>query len=262
MQHPPLPTATAFTPLRQNGKQAAQPLRDEGQATIIGKVLGEAEQMPSTFYHRRGKRLLDLAIALPVATAVAPVMAVVAVATAATIGRPLLFRQTRPGLGGRPFDIAKFRTMSNARDASGALLPDEQRLTSIGRLVRGLSIDELPQLWNVLRGDMSLVGPRPLLVRYLDRYTPEQARRHEVPPGITGWTQVNGRNALSWEQKFDLDVWYVDHSGLALDLKILALTAFKVLRRDGVAATDHATMPEFMGTAATGLATDSASPLP
>jgi len=237
-------------------------LRDELQATIIGTALGVVPHMPSTFYQRRGKRLLDLAIALPVAAAAAPVVAVVAVATAATIGRPLLFRQTRPGLGGRPFDIAKFRTMTNERDASGALLPDEQRLTSVGRMVRGLSLDELPQLWNVLRGDMSLVGPRPLLVRYLDRYTPEQARRHEVPPGITGWSQVNGRNALSWEQKFALDVWYVDRAGLALDLKILALTANKVLRRDGVAAAGHATMPEFMGSAPANLATDSPPTLP
>jgi len=237
-------------------------LRDELQATIIGPALGVLPHMPSTFYQRRGKRLLDLAIALPVAAAAAPVVAVVAVATAATIGRPVLFRQTRPGLGGSPFDIAKFRTMTNERDASGALLPDEQRLTSVGRLVRGLSLDELPQLWNVLRGDMSLVGPRPLLVRYLDRYTPEQARRHEVPPGITGWSQVNGRNALSWEQKFALDVWYVDHAGLALDLKILAFTAIKVLRRDGVAAAGHATMPEFMGNAPSNLATDSTPTLP
>lgn len=237
-------------------------MRDELQATIIGTALGVVPHMPSTFYQRRGKRLLDLAIALPVAAAAAPVVAVVAVATAATIGRPLLFRQTRPGLGGRPFDIAKFRTMTNERDASGALLPDEQRLTSVGRMVRGLSLDELPQLWNVLRGDMSLVGPRPLLVRYLDRYTPEQARRHEVPPGITGWSQVNGRNALSWEQKFALDVWYVDRAGLALDLKILALTANKVLRRDGVAAAGHATMPEFMGSAPANLATDSPPTLP
>ena len=237
-------------------------MRDEVQATIIGTALGVVPPMPSTFYQRRGKRLLDLAIALPVAVAASPVVAVVAIATAASIGRPVLFRQTRPGLGGRPFDIAKFRTMTNERDAFGALLPDEQRLTTVGRLVRGLSLDELPQLWNVLRGDMSLVGPRPLLVRYLDRYTPEQARRHEVPPGITGWTQVNGRNALSWEQKFAFDGWYVDHFGLALDLKILALTAVKVVRRDDVAATGHATMPEFMGSAVADLPIDSPPNLP
>jgi lipopolysaccharide/colanic/teichoic acid biosynthesis glycosyltransferase len=203
--------------------------------------------MPSTFYQRRGKRLLDLAIALPVAAATAPVVAVVAVATAATVGRPVLFRQTRPGLGGRPFDIAKFRTMTNERDASGALLPDEERLTSVGRMVRGLSLDELPQLWNVLRGDMSLVGPRPLLVRYLDRYTPEQARRHDVKPGITGWAQVNGRTALSWEQKFALDVWYVDHVDLLVDLAILARTARKLVERSDISARGHATMPEFLG---------------
>ena len=237
-------------------------MRDEVQATIIANALGVVPHMPSTFYQRRGKRLLDLAVALPVAVAASPVVAVVAVATAVSIGRPVLFRQTRPGLGGRPFDIAKFRTMTNERDAFGALLPDEQRLTTVGRLVRGLSLDELPQLWNVLRGDMSLVGPRPLLVRYLDRYTPEQARRHEVPPGITGWTQVNGRNALSWEQKFAFDGWYVDHFGLALDLKILALTAVKVVRRDDVAATGHATMPEFMGSAVADLPIDSPPNLP
>lgn len=237
-------------------------MREEVQAAIIRQAFGDAEQMPSTFYHRRGKRLLDLAIALPVAAAAAPVVAVVAVATAVSVGRPILFRQTRPGLGGRPFEIAKFRTMSDERDDAGALLPDEDRLTCVGKVVRGLSLDELPQLWNVLRGDMSLVGPRPLLVRYLDRYTPEQARRHEVPPGITGWTQVNGRNALSWEQKFAFDGWYVDHFGLALDLKILALTAVKVVRRNGVAATGHATMPEFMGSAVADLPIDSPPTLP
>lgn len=204
--------------------------------------------MPSTLYHRRGKRLLDLAIALPVAAAAAPVVAVVAVATAVSVGRPILFRQTRPGLGGRPFEIAKFRTMTNERGPDGALLPDEARLTPVGKLVRGLSLDELPQLWNVLNGDMSLVGPRPLLMRYLDRYSPEQARRHEAPPGITGWSQVNGRNALSWEEKLAFDVWYVDHMSLGLDLQILARTALKVVRRDGVSAAGHATMPEFMGT--------------
>lgn len=213
--------------------------------------------MPSSFYQRRGKRILDLAIAVPVATVAAPVMCAVAVATALSVGRPVLFRQTRPGLGGRPFDIAKFRTMTDARDASGALLPDEKRLTRVGKLVRGLSLDELPQLWNVLNGDMSLVGPRPLLMRYLDRYSPEQARRHDAPPGITGWTQVQGRNALSWEQKFAFDVWYVDHMSLALDLRILALTARKVVQRDGVSAAGHATMPEFMGS---GVPTPSLAP--
>lgn len=218
--------------------------------------------MSSNFYQRRGKRLLDLAIALPVAVAAVPVAAVVALATAVSVGRPLLFLQTRPGLGGRPFEIAKFRTMSNERDAAGALLPDETRLTRVGKVVRGLSLDELPQLWNVLRGDMSLVGPRPLLVRYLDRYTPEQARRHDVPPGITGWTQVNGRNALSWEQKFALDIWYVDNVGLALDLKILARTALKVVRRDGVAATGHATMPDFLGSPAADRPPESPPTLP
>lgn len=157
----------------------------------------------------------------------------------------MLFRQMRPGLGGRPFTLFKFRTMRDTRGPNGELLDDRQRLTPLGRLLRALSIDELPQLWNVLRGEMSLVGPRPLLMEYLDRYTPEQARRHEVRPGITGWAQVNGRNALSWEEKFSLDVWYVENWGLMLDLRILARTLWHVLKRDRISSPGHATMPEF-----------------
>lgn len=169
-----------------------------------------------------------------------------------TMSRPILFRQLRPGLGGRPFVLYKFRTMTDERDAQGNLLPDEERLTRLGQWLRATSLDELPELWNVLKGEMSLVGPRPLLMEYLDRYTPEQARRHGVRPGITGWAQVNGRNALSWEEKFKLDVWYVDNWNLWLDLKILLITVVKVLRRKGISAEGHATMPEFRGSTADG----------
>ncbi|MGI6649748.1 MAG: sugar transferase [Bacillota bacterium] len=176
-----------------------------------------------------------------------PILAVVAVAIWMQIGRPIIFRQMRPGLNGQAFYMYKFRTMTDARDARGNLLPDEQRLTPIGKFLRKTSLDELPELINVLKGDMSLVGPRPLLMRYLDRYTPEQAKRHGVKPGITGWAQVNGRNALSWEEKFTLDVWYVDNCSLWLDLKILALTVIKVFKREGISAEGSATMPEFMG---------------
>jgi lipopolysaccharide/colanic/teichoic acid biosynthesis glycosyltransferase len=163
------------------------------------------------------------------------------------LGSPVLFRQVRPGLHGKPFRMVKFRTMTDERDANGALLPDAQRLTPIGRFLRASSLDELPELWNVLRGDMSLVGPRPLLMEYLPLYSPEQARRHEVRPGITGWAQVNGRNSISWADKFALDVWYVDHSSLWLDVRILWLTVRKVLARDGISAAGEATMQRFEG---------------
>ncbi len=163
------------------------------------------------------------------------------------LGSPILFTQVRPGLHGKPFRIVKFRTMTDARDASDTLLPDAQRLTRFGRFLRASSLDELPELWNVLRGDMSLVGPRPLLMEYLPLYSPEQARRHEVRPGITGWAQVNGRNAISWTDKFALDVWYVDHGSLWLDVRILWLTVRKVLVRDGISAAGEATMPRFEG---------------
>lgn len=193
---------------------------------------------------------MDLAIAVPVAAVSAPLVAGLAVAVAATMGRPVFFRQERPGRGGKPFFVIKMRSMRDAHDAAGKPLPDGARLTPLGTWMRRFSLDELPQLWNVLEGSMSLIGPRPLLMKYLDRYTPEQARRHDVKPGITGWAQVNGRNALTWEEKFAHDVWYVDHVSLALDLEILARTAWKVLRPDGISARGHATMPEFMGTAA------------
>jgi sugar transferase EpsL len=179
--------------------------------------------------------------------AVAPVLVPAVAAVRVALGRPAIFVQERPGLGGRPFKLVKLRTMSDARDAQGNLLPDEQRLTRLGRFLRATSIDELPQLWNVARGEMSLVGPRPLLMQYLDRYTPEQARRHLVRPGITGWAQVNGRNALSWEEKFALDVWYVDNWTLWLDARILAKTVIGVLERRGISNKNSATMPEFMG---------------
>lgn len=163
------------------------------------------------------------------------------------LGSPVLFRQVRPGLHGQPFTMVKFRTMTDERGQDGALLPDAQRMTPFGRFLRVSSLDELPELWNVLRGEMSLVGPRPLLMEYLPLYSPQQARRHEVRPGITGWAQVNGRNAISWQDKFVLDVWYVDHRSMWLDLKILWLTVRKVLLRDGISAAGEATMPKFEG---------------
>lgn len=163
-------------------------------------------------------------------------------------GRPVFFRQQRPGLGGGSFVLYKFRTMQDARDTEGNILPDEKRLTRLGRFLRNTSLDELPELWNVLKGDMSLVGPRPLLMEYLEHYTPEQFRRHEVKPGLTGWAQVNGRNALTWEEKFKLDVWYVDNWSFWLDVKILWLTFVKVVKREGISAEGHTTMPKFKGT--------------
>ncbi|MGV1045707.1 sugar transferase [Limnohabitans sp.] len=163
------------------------------------------------------------------------------------LGSPVLFRQVRPGLNGQPFTMVKFRTMTDARGSDGVLLPDAQRMTPFGRFLRASSLDELPELWNVWRGDMSLVGPRPLLMEYLSLYTPEQARRHEVRPGITGWAQVNGRNAISWPDKFALDVWYVDNQNLWLDIKILWMTVRKVLVRDGISAAGEATMSKFTG---------------
>jgi lipopolysaccharide/colanic/teichoic acid biosynthesis glycosyltransferase len=169
------------------------------------------------------------------------------------LGSPVLFRQVRPGWHGRPFTMVKFRTMTDERGPDGALLPDAQRLTPFGRFLRASSLDELPELWNVLRGEMSLVGPRPLLMEYLPLYSPEQARRHEVRPGITGWAQVNGRNAISWADKFALDVWYVDHRSLWLDVRILWRTVRKVLVRDGISAAGEATMPKFEGTQSLGL---------
>jgi lipopolysaccharide/colanic/teichoic acid biosynthesis glycosyltransferase len=193
------------------------------------------------------KRVVDVVGALIALVLFSVPLAVVALLVRLKLGAPIFFTQERAGFGGRTFRMIKFRSMTNERGPDGELLPDADRLPRFGRLLRSTSLDELPELFNVLKGDMSLVGPRPLLVRYLDRYTPEQARRHEVLPGLTGWAQINGRNALSWEDRFALDVWYVDHISLALDLKIIGKTFGKVLRRSGVSAEDHATMHEFMG---------------
>jgi lipopolysaccharide/colanic/teichoic acid biosynthesis glycosyltransferase len=195
----------------------------------------------------RLKRIMDLLITVPGILLVSPVMGALALIVRFALGRPVLFCQTRPGYRGEPFVVYKFRTMTEARDAAGNLLPDEERLTRLGRFMRSFSLDELPELINVVRGDMSLVGPRPLLMQYLERYTPEQARRHDVLPGMTGWAQVRGRNVLRWEDRFQLDVWYVDHWSLWLDIRILALTLWKVVTREGISQPGHATMEEFQG---------------
>ena len=193
------------------------------------------------------KRFLDIISSLTFLFLAAPILIVVALVVRVGLGSPVFFMQTRPGLHGRPFRMIKFRTMREAVDASGKPLADAERLTPLGRFLRSTSLDELPELWNVLRGDMSLVGPRPLLMEYLPLYTPEQARRHEMRPGITGWAQVNGRNALSWEEKFSLDIWYVDNWSLSLDMKILWLTVKTVFCKKGVSAAGHETMPRFTG---------------
>jgi len=200
-----------------------------------------------TLAARTAKRCLDLAAFVAAVPLLLPLGLCVAALVRWKIGRPVLFRQQRPGLDAELFEILKFRTMTDRRDAAGRLLSDAERLTPFGAWLRGTSLDELPEFINVLRGEMSLVGPRPLLVQYLDRYTPDQARRHEVKPGVTGWAQINGRNALTWEEKFELDLCYVDHHTLALDLRILMTTAWKVLRREGISARGKATMDEFMG---------------
>jgi len=193
------------------------------------------------------KRLIDVAAAAILLALSAPVLAAVLIAVRSRLGRPAIFRQVRPGYRGRPFPLYKVRTMRDALGPDGRPLPDAERLTRLGRFLRSTSLDELPQLWNVLRGDLSLVGPRPLLTHYLPLYTPDQARRHDVKPGVTGWAQVNGRNAIGWDEKFRLDLWYVDHWSRWLDLKILALTAVKVLKRSGVSRAGHATTEEFTG---------------
>jgi sugar transferase EpsL len=197
------------------------------------------------FYRRVGKRLFDLLLSVPAIIILSPLLSIVAIVLRFAVGRGVFYRQERAGMGGESIVLYKFRTMTDARDTDGNLLPDADRLTRIGVWLRDFSLDELPQLWNVIRGDISLVGPRPLLVRYLPRYTREQFRRHEVLPGITGWAQVNGRNTISWEQKFQLDIWYVDHLSFCLDLKIIMRTAARVLRPNNINAEGHATMPEF-----------------
>jgi sugar transferase EpsL len=198
-------------------------------------------------YGRIGKRWLDVGLALVLLLLLSPALAITALLVRITCGRRVLFRQVRPGLYGRPFTILKYRTMTDARDAGGRPLPDGARLTALGRWLRANSLDELPELINVLRGEMSLVGPRPLLMQYLERYTPEQLRRHEVRPGITGWAQVRGRNGLPWEQKFVLDLWYVDHVSLRTDLTILVQTIWKAARREGINQDGEATVQEFLG---------------
>lgn len=195
----------------------------------------------------RTKRTIDVALTVIALVLLAPLLVALAWRVRRELGSPVLFRQTRPGRHGRPFQLRKFRTMTDQRGADGQLLPDEQRLTPFGAWLRSTSLDELPELLNVLRGDMSLVGPRPLLMAYLPRYSPHQARRHEVRPGITGWAQVNGRNDLPWPDKLDLDVWYVDHRSLALDVRILLRTLWVMVRRDGVSLEGHATTVEFQG---------------
>ena len=200
-------------------------------------------------YRAFGKRLMDLVLTVSALLLLWPFLIILAALVRSFLGSPVLFRQERPGFRGQPFYLLKFRTMTDKRERnSGLLLPDAERLTKFGKFLRSTSLDELPELLNVLAGDMSLVGPRPLLMQYLPRYTREQMRRHEVLPGLTGWAQVNGRNSLSWEEKFSFDLWYVDKMSFMLDAKILLLTVGRVFRRHGVAADDHSTMPEFLGT--------------
>ncbi len=193
------------------------------------------------------KRIIDFSISVTALLLLSPALLLLGGLVWLRIGAPILFTQARPGLHGKVFTMIKFRTMNNARGADGKLLPDADRLTAFGRSLRATSLDELPELWNVLKGDMSLVGPRPLLSDYLPLYSPEQARRHDVRPGITGWAQVNGRNALTWEEKFALDIWYVDNQSIWLDIKILWMTLRRVLARDGISAAGEATMPRFTG---------------
>ncbi len=193
------------------------------------------------------KRLFDIVVSALALLSLSPVLALIAWQISRKMGSPVLFRQVRPGLDGKPFEMVKFRTMKDGVDAQGNTLPDSERLTPFGQFLRSSSLDELPELWNVLKGDMSLVGPRPLLMEYLPLYTANQARRHDVRPGVTGWAQINGRNTLAWEDKFKLDVWYVDNQSVWLDLKILFLTVKKVVVRDGISADGEATMPKFTG---------------
>lgn len=194
------------------------------------------------------KRIFDIMVSVIMIIILLPILLITFLLVKNKLGSPAIFRQERPGKNGKIFMMYKFRSMTDERDETGGLMPDEIRLTSFGKLLRKTSLDELPELFNILKGDMSFVGPRPLLVRYLKRYTTEQARRHEVKPGLTGWAQVNGRNAISWEEKFRLDVWYVDHWNLWLDLKILGLTFTKVFMREGISSDSHVTMEEFWGT--------------
>jgi lipopolysaccharide/colanic/teichoic acid biosynthesis glycosyltransferase len=198
-------------------------------------------------YHHFGKRLFDLTLTLPALLLLAPVFVVVALLVRWKLGTPILFRQTRPGLHGRPFTLYKFRTMTDQTNAQGQLLSDAERLTPFGQFLRRTSLDELPELWNVVRGEMSLVGPRPLLMEYLERYTPEQMKRHNVLPGLTGWAQINGRNLLTWEAKFAYDLWYIEHLSWLLDCQILLKTVVKLISREGISQPGEATAQKFTG---------------
>lgn len=210
-------------------------------------MISKMSSYKSKFYIFCGKRILDLGVSFTVLIALSPILIIAALLVRVILGSPVLFKQTRPGLHEKPFILIKFRTMTDVRDKDGHLLPDAERLTRLGIFLRKSSMDELPELFNVLKGDMSLVGPRPLLMQYLERYTPAQARRHEVKPGLTGWAQVNGRNALTWEEKFKLDVWYVDHHSFWLDIKIIFLTIWKIFKREGINQAGQATVEEFKG---------------
>jgi lipopolysaccharide/colanic/teichoic acid biosynthesis glycosyltransferase len=239
--------------LGERGRRWA--LANATREALARRYLDIMAEAPTRAHLQRGlpglvKATLDRCAAALGLAATAPVLLPAIAAVRLHLGAPALFVQERPGLEGRPFRVFKLRTMRDARGPDGRPLPDAERLTALGRFLRSTSIDELPQLWNVLKGELSLVGPRPLLMQYLPRYSPEQTRRHRVRPGITGWAQIHGRNELSWEEKFALDVWYVDHWSLALDLEILARTLVQVARRSGVSRTGHATMPEFMGSPA------------
>jgi len=228
--------------MRQNSKASGRPGSKNGTSVEKSSRAG--------IYRGSGKRYADLALTLLAAPVAIPSILVLATLVRFRLGAPVFFKQRRPGWQGREFVLLKFRTMREERDSSGGLLHDEVRLTSFGRWLRSTSLDELPELWNVLKGDMSLVGPRPLLVEYLPLYSSRQARRHEVRPGITGWAQVNGRNALTWEQKFDMDIWYVENLSFGLDVRILWRTLLAVVRREGISAAGEATMPRFTGTTA------------
>jgi sugar transferase EpsL len=212
-----------------------------------GESSNIAPATSSSFYVRCGKRIFDLAATVPFAIFLAPVIVIVAVAVRMRIGRPVLFKQTRPGLNGEPFTILKYRTMSDDRDAMGNLLPDDVRLSKFGKFLRSTSLDELPELWNIICGDMSIVGPRPLLMQYLELYSPEQLRRHEVRPGLTGLAQISGRNAITWDEKFAADIAYIDACTMWQDIKIIMRTVEKIVRRDGISAPGEATMPYFDG---------------
>jgi len=204
-----------------------------------------SKKRKNKFYLSVGKRIFDLALTFPALIALSPVLVITSLLVRIKLGSPVLFKQQRPGLHGQPFAIFKFRTMTDVRGNDDGLLPDADRLTFFGRFLRASSLDELSELFNVLKGDMSLVGPRPLMMQYLDRYTPQQARRHEVKPGVTGWAQVNGRNAITWEEKFKLDGWYVDNRSLRLDVKIIFMTILKIIKREGISQSGQVTVEEF-----------------